>query len=349
MKKLAIIGCGGIGRYHLDHFLKYKDIELVGFCDLIIERAQVFSELAGGGRVFTDWREMYDVINPDMVFICIPPYAHGDIEFETIKRGIPMFVEKPIALDLNLACSIRDEIEKTHLITAVGFQCRYSNIVPTTQDFVKKNRIAYVNCVRMGGIPSAPWWKNKKLSGGQIVEQTIHNFDMIRYILGEPAEVFTMATRGLVKDCPDYDTDDLSTTAIRFECGALGSVSTGCYASGGESYDGTITFSADNARLNHYIIDKVQIFGEKTTDVSANEGLVVKGDGSMQAGGGHVVEIKDDGTAGDRCDRTFIDAVLTGDGSKILSPYADAVKTLAFVLACNQSIEEKRPVTIDWR
>ena len=59
--------------------------------------------------------------------------------------------------------------------------------------------------------------------------------------------------------------------------------------------------------------------------------------------------LKDDGTAGDRCDRTFIDAVLTGDGSKILSPYADAVKTLAFVLACNQSIEEKRPVTIDWR
>ena len=39
MKKLAMIGCGGIGTCHLGHFLDYKDIELAGFCDLIPERA----------------------------------------------------------------------------------------------------------------------------------------------------------------------------------------------------------------------------------------------------------------------------------------------------------------------
>ena len=42
MKKLAIIGCGGIGSYHLSHFVKYDDIELAGFCDLILERAEKF-------------------------------------------------------------------------------------------------------------------------------------------------------------------------------------------------------------------------------------------------------------------------------------------------------------------
>ena len=98
MKKLAIIGCGGIGTYHLEHFLDYKDIELAGFCDLIPERAEGFVKMAGKGRAFTDYREMYDAVNPDMVFICIPPTCHGEIEFETIRRGIPFFVEKPLCM-----------------------------------------------------------------------------------------------------------------------------------------------------------------------------------------------------------------------------------------------------------
>ena len=100
MKKLAIIGCGGIGRYHLDHFLQFRDIELAGFCDIILERAEAFAKAAGSGQGFTDYKEMYDAVQPDMVFICIPPYAHGDIEFETIRRRIPFFVEKPVALSL---------------------------------------------------------------------------------------------------------------------------------------------------------------------------------------------------------------------------------------------------------
>ena len=49
MKKLAMIGCGGIGSYHLGHFLNFKDIELAGFCDLIIERAEGFVKKAGSG------------------------------------------------------------------------------------------------------------------------------------------------------------------------------------------------------------------------------------------------------------------------------------------------------------
>ena len=108
MKKLAMIGCGGIGTYHLGHFLDYKDIELAGFCDLVPERAQSFVERAGSGKAYTDFRVMYDEVQPDMVFICVPPYCHGDIEFETIRRGIPMFIEKPVALDMELAYRIRD-------------------------------------------------------------------------------------------------------------------------------------------------------------------------------------------------------------------------------------------------
>ena len=121
MKKLAIIGCGGIGSYHLSHFVKYDDIELAGFCDLILERAEKFVEIAKSGKAYTDFTKMYDEVKPDMVFICIPPNCHGYVEFETIRRGIPFFVEKPVALDMKLAGEIAKRIEEKGLITAVGF------------------------------------------------------------------------------------------------------------------------------------------------------------------------------------------------------------------------------------
>lgn len=349
MKKLAIIGCGGIGEYHLEHFMEYKDIELAGFCDIIIERAEAFVKKAGCGKAFENYKDMYDEILPDMVFICIPPTKHGEIELETIKRDIPFFVEKPLALDLELAEKICNAAEEKDLITASGFQCRYSNIVAPTVDFIKNHEVAFVDCGRMGGIPNTPWWIKKDLSGGQIVEQTIHQFDIIRYVFGEPETVFTMATRGFVTGVDGYDTDDLTSTVVKFKNGALATLSTGCYAQESACYDSKITFSAKDARLDHYIIGKINIYGEQQQPDIEDEGmsLVVKGDGSMKAGNDEAFcTTVDDGTAGVVCDRTFVDAVISGDSSKIRSPYRDAMRSVAFALACNESIKTGLPVTV---
>ncbi|MBP8989052.1 MAG: Gfo/Idh/MocA family oxidoreductase [Clostridia bacterium] len=348
MKKLAMIGCGGIGQYHLNHFLKFPDIELAGFCDLVAGRAEDFVRQAGG-QAFTDFRKMYDDINPDMVFICVPPYAHGDIEMETIQRKIPFFVEKPVALDLKLAIKIRDAISDAGLITAVGFQCRYSNLVEPTRQFILHNEVPFIQCARIGGVPDVPWWKNKALSGGQIVEQTIHQFDLIRAVYGEPVQVFTMSTRGFIREIQDYDTDDLSVSAIRFQNGALAAIATGCYALDAAASDSKMTFGSRRSRLDHYLLERVDLYGEKEKDdFQTNEGLVVKGDGTLSAASDQPNQtVKDDGQAGILCDRTFIDAVISNDGSRIRSPYADAVLSLAFTLACNRSMETGLPVDLD--
>lgn len=352
MKKLVMIGCGGIGQYHLEHFYQFKDIELAGFCDLILERADLFAERTGG-KSYQDFRTMYDEIEPDMVFICVPPSAHGEIEMETIKRKIPFFVEKPIALDYKLAKSINEAVKQANLITAVGFQCRYSNLVLPTRTFISQNETPMVQCSRISSIPDIPWWSRKETSGGQIVEQTIHQFDLIRYLMGEPVKVFTMGTRGFVKDRPDYDVEDLTVTAAAFTSGSLASIATGCYAEDSEAFDSKITFGSSKARIDHYLLTKVNLYGNLSylngkTQTENEAGLIYKGDGALSLSANTAVQtIADDGQAGITCDRTFIDAVLCADGSKILSPYADALKTLAFVLACNQSIESGQPIKID--
>ncbi len=347
MKTLAIIGCGGIGSYHLRHFLQFDNVELVGFCDLILEKAEAFREKAGKGRVYTDYRVMLETEKPDMVFVCVPPTCHGEIEFDLIERGIHMFVEKPVSLDLSLALKIRDAAEEKGIVTASGFQCRYDNINEVTKQFIDEHEIVFIDCVRMGDMPQVAWWRDKKLSGGQIVEQTVHQFDILRYVFGEPDEVFTMGTRGFVRDVENYDTDDLSTTVVRFKNGTLATISTGCYAKSGEAFDSKITFSAKDARLDYYLLTKACIY-DANNAAEDDSKTVIKGDGGLSAASGDCVTVlHENGDTGLIADATFIEAVYTGDTSKIRTSYRDACRSLAFVLACNESMETGLPVKIN--
>lgn len=347
MKKLAMIGCGGIGEYHLGHFLDYNDVEIAGFCDIILERAENFAKKTKTAKAFDNYLDMYNEIKPDMVFICIPPDQHGDIEKETIKRNIPFFVEKPLALNMELANELNNLVEKAGLITASGFQCRYSGLVEPNLEFLKKNKVVFINCNRMGSIPEVPWWKIKSQSGGQLVEQTIHQLDIIRYVFGEPDTVFSMATRGFVKE-EGYDTDDVSTTLVKFKNGALATIATGCYATTGESFKSNITFSAPTCRAELHILGNFTVFGVQDTTKEDENGLIVKGDGTLKSSGASEQVYNENLDAGVLCDRTFVDAVLSGDGSKIRSPYADALKSVAFGLACNESMDTGLPVKLTY-
>lgn len=349
MKKLAMIGCGGIGNYHLGHFLQFKDIELAGFCDLIAERAEGFVAKSGQGKAFTDYKVMLDEIKPDMVFVCVPPTCHGTIELDLIEKNIPFFVEKPVAIDLPTAKKIRDAAAAKNLITASGFQCRYSDINDAAISFIKKHPIVFIDCARIGGVPGVWWWRKRSTSLGQIVEQTIHQYDLIRYCFGEPETVFTFGTKGFITEYENYDTEDASTTAVKFKNGTIGSISTGCYAKSGAAFDGKITFSARDSRAELYLASHVNIYGVKPDEEEAVDTQVIKGDGNLARSTKEGrIEYKNSVDYGTICDRTFIDAVLTGDASKIRSPYADAVKSLAFTLACNQSMDTGMPVDIDY-
>lgn len=349
MKKLALIGCGGIGRYHLGHFVKFEDIELAGFCDLILERAENFVKIAGSGKAYTDFNKMYDEVQPDMVFICIPPNCHGFVEFETIRRGIPFFVEKPVALDMDLAMAINEKIQEKNLITAVGFQCRYDNINDAAFNYINNHRIVTVAASRVGGIPDVPWWKIKAQSGGQLVEQTIHQMDILRYMLGEPDTVYSVASRGYITDakCPGYFTDDLSTTLITFKNGVTATMMTGCYSENGASWDSKMTFGSIESRMDYVLCSNVRFFGVKEDDKAAEAVGVIKGDGTQKRNENEVgMTVRSSVDFGTLCDRTFVDAVLTGDSSKIRSPYSDAMKSVAFTLACNKSMETGLPVRL---
>ncbi len=310
--RIGVIGCGGIANWHFGHFEKMEEAKVAAVCDLIEERVQKAAERFSAVP-YEDYREMLEKEQLDAVYICVPPYCHDGIELAAIEKGCHLFVEKPVSLDLPYAEKVRDALEAKGLISAVGFQVRYTDFLPRVKAWLEMQEIGMFSHHRIAGMPWVWWWRRRELSGGQIVEQTIHDFDLLRYLFGEVAAVQAMGVRGFMTDIEDYDTEDGSCTTLQFESGLIGTVLTGCYVSHG---------------------------GMHGLNVFAKEGRLEMGFGRYKIMQRNMtIEGKASNDIGQDEDDTFIEAVLTGDASEVRSPYADAVKSLEVVLAANQSID----------
>ena len=232
MVKVAFVGCGGAMREHRRCLSLLPDVEMAGHCDVERKQAEEAAKM-WGGAVFTDPVAMYDAVKPDAVYVGVPPHAHGAIEEEAANRSIHLFVEKPVALGRAEAKRIGAAIRNTKVLTSAGYCFRYSDLVAMARRMLKGKAISLVRGCCIGGLPGAPWWRKRALSGGQLVEQTTHCIDLMRYLCGEVAEVHAFAARGAMTKVEDYDIDDSTVLVCRLKNGAVGSVVSSCVSSNG--------------------------------------------------------------------------------------------------------------------
>ncbi len=322
--KIALCGCGGRSMAHLPHLKDFEETEVVGFYDIRPERAEEKQAFMGTGRVYRESvEEMLDDCRPDALYICVPPDQHGKIELAAAERGINFFVEKPLALDMETAEKIRDAAAAKGLITCVGFQDRYLDIVRMTREFIANREVALVDGAWIGGIPGVYWWPTYATSGGQIVEQNIHHFDLSRYLFGEPEKVYCTARKGIVKR-DGYDLHDCSSAVITFKSGVIANIFTGCYVTAGHpGYKNGLRIHCTDAEVDYQLRNNVTF---KTSEYTKNFLRVESHERAIN--------------------RAYIDALLTGDQSKVKSPYADACKSLALTLACNESVFTGRVIEL---
>ena len=119
--KLGFIGTGGVAGGHMERFNENPDAQLAAYCDVELSRAQQAADQYGG-QAYQDFRAMLDSEHLDALAICVPPFAHGDIELEACRRGLPMFIEKPVALDMDMARPIGEAIQEAGLLTLVAYK-----------------------------------------------------------------------------------------------------------------------------------------------------------------------------------------------------------------------------------
>ena len=98
--KIALIGAGGMANgVHYPSLAECDDVDLVGLCDLVQEKAEATAARFHIPRTFTDYRVMLEQTAPDAVYVLMPSYHHFDILVHCLSQGLHVFIEKPIALD----------------------------------------------------------------------------------------------------------------------------------------------------------------------------------------------------------------------------------------------------------
>ncbi len=333
MKKLRIglIGCGGRQGAHMPGIEAYEGAEVVCVADPIEERRNKAAARFGCTRIYKDHTELLDHESKetlDAIFIAVEPTAHVNLETRIVEMGIPFLVEKPMTLDLDEAEQVARRVRETGLITSVGFQDRYLDLMEMVKDELPKHTPGgLVYGAWVGGIPGVWWWQKKSTCGGQLVEQNIHLVDGLRFLYGEPLSVYATASRGIVKPgvdaSPEYDTDDHSTAVYRFANNVTATLVSGCYSKG------------VRPRCGLYIT-----LQDMVLDYRLRNNLII-----TDAAGTRDIPRGVDQTK--LLDFAFLDAVRTGDPSTIRSDYPDALKSLKMAFAANRSMESGEVIDFD--
>ncbi len=317
--RIGFVGGGGIASRHLGNLLEFDDVAVVAVADPVSERAEGMAARCAA-RAYPDHAAMLSAERLDAVYICVPPYAHGAPELAAVEAGVPFFVEKPVAVDLETAEEVARALAAgPGLPTAVGYHWRYLDIYERARALLEANPARLALGYWLDAAPPPDWWSRRRLSGGQTIEQTTHVLDLARTLVSEVTTVYAAASRIERDDSPEADVDDVSTATLRFETGAVGSISS------------TSLLGWPHRIGLHTVSDGMMIElaeFEIMVDVGAGRPVTpAEGDPFLRA------------------DRDFVDAVQ-GKDNRIRVSYHEALRTHRLACAVARSAEEARPVEL---
>ena len=316
MVNVGIVGAGLAGGLHARNLTGFRDVSIRAVCDPDVERAR---DLAGGCGALAcrSVDDLLDAAPLDAVYVCVPPFAHGEPERAVLARRLPMYVEKPLAADGATAREIASQVAGAGVLTQVGFQWRYRAFVPEARELLAARPARLVLAHWLSDAPPAAWWRDERLSGGPVVEQAVHLLDLARWLAGEVEEVHAAGVR---LPLPDGSGELLaaSSALLRFASGAVGTASTTCV-------------------LDRHARAELRVLADGLAlHLTARSMTVERGE--------ETVRREDAGSAMERADRCFVDAVAGGPPD-LRSPYHDALRSHELALAIAGSARTGRPVS----
>jgi UDP-N-acetyl-2-amino-2-deoxyglucuronate dehydrogenase len=226
--RFALVGAGVIGRHHGKVISDLADqIELVAVVDHVRDRADA---LAGkrGGKPFTTLAEALSAVDVDVVVVCTPTGAHGEVAIEALEAGKHVIIEKPAETTVAKTDQIITAQESAGTKVAVISQHRFDQAFEITLKAIASGELGRLT----SGIASIDWWRSQSYydsgdwrgtweldGGGALMNQGVHTVDLLVAALGQPVEVFayvnTIAHERI-------EVEDVAVGVVRFASGALG-------------------------------------------------------------------------------------------------------------------------------
>jgi predicted dehydrogenase len=221
--RIGIVGCGQMGRWHLDAYKSNPLVELVAFADTDLNRAQEFAKEIGT-VAYSSHREMIELASLDGASICTVPSTHKDIAVDLLGAGINVLCEKPLAISGIQAKEMVDKASEKNLLLLPAFKFRFYDEVQKTKELLDKRGLGKILNFRLmfGGYLDAAgsWYSRKEISGGGvIIDNASHAIDLVRYLFGEVSSISAQ-----VKTLQEIEVEDTAKLTLFMENGGFGTV-----------------------------------------------------------------------------------------------------------------------------
>ncbi|MCL1796263.1 MAG: Gfo/Idh/MocA family oxidoreductase [Clostridia bacterium] len=215
MIKVGLVGIGFMGRGHLDQYLRLEnegfDVKLVALCDVDTQKFTSFSSQGGnmgalgqGAYDFTKYAlyekmdEMLAKEHLDYVDIALPTHLHAEYACKAMRAGASVLCEKPMALTPDECQSMIDTANETGKRLMIAQCLRFWPAYEILKEYVVNQTFGKITCAyfaRHGGTPVwsyEGWLLDETRSGGCLLDQHVHDVDMVNWLLGKPLAVSTL-------------------------------------------------------------------------------------------------------------------------------------------------------------
>lgn len=223
--RVAVIGCGGLGRKQAQISAAMEGIDLIGVCDVILDSARETAEQLGVPLATDDHRQIL-AEGPDAVLVVTPTFTHADIVVDAAAAGVHVFCEKPMATSVADCERMIAACERADVRLMVGYVLRFHNGYRAIKQIIDEGRIGeprLVYAVRMSGRPPAGIgaWRRERAKFGGLYSASCHQMDLLLWYAGPVARVKACVNFGTF---PDTDAEDSHIITWEHENGCIGSL-----------------------------------------------------------------------------------------------------------------------------
>lgn len=236
--RVGFVGSGGMVATHGQRLMRLRrdageSVRIVGIHARNTEKAGAAAEKIvreepshGGIAHYADFDALL-AEKLDALFVCLPPDAPVPYCVQAARRGVALFLEKPIALDVPGAEAVVDAVEKAGVRSQVGYHMRFRAAVRRIKSLIESGEAGrgtlftgrfYTN------FRGPEWWADESRSGGQVHEQVIHIYDLALHLFGPVTTASGFVANLVHEDDPTYTVEDTSLGTVRFASGAVASI-----------------------------------------------------------------------------------------------------------------------------
>ena len=270
--KLGIIGLGYIGKTHLRHCKKMPNVDVVAVSDLS-KKALKHAAAFGVEKTFTNYEQLLLEADVDAVVVALPTHLHLQCAQHSAEAKKHIFMEKPIAINLDEAKEIVDVANRNSVKLMVGYPLRFNKKFMELKERTEKGllgdvEVAYATYISSGPffhradghspVPVPGWWWNKELTGGgALVDLGSHIINLLRWFFGEITDIKSQLNYRY-----NLDFEDSATCLAKFDSGTKAVITVGWFMQGyvlRTEFFGTVGHALEEHRPGNILLTATQM------------------------------------------------------------------------------------------